>query len=94
MSGPPQQCPHCGYELATYAEAQEALEAGAVCLLCGGRLERTALQTLVDSWTDEEILGEGARRADAEADFHQEEEDLFEGLPDFGDEGEEEDPLL
>jgi len=94
MSGSPRTCPHCGYELATFAELQEALEAGAVCLLCGGKLDPAALQAQVDAWSDEEILGEGARRADAEADFHQEEEGLFEGLPDFGDEGEEEDPLL
>lgn len=88
-------CPHCHYEIAVYSEALEALEGGAVCLLCGGKLDREALQQAVDGWKDEAVLAEGVVRAETEGAYLDEEEEMFEGTPDFGDEGEdEEDPVL
>lgn len=96
MSLPPTRvvCPHCSYEIVTYTEALEALEGGARCLLCGGELDRGELERAVDGWKDEALLEEGAVRAD-DGGAEVEEDSLFEGVPDFGDEGEdEEDPLL
>lgn len=92
MSGSSVECAHCGYEIATYSEAVEALEGGGRCLLCGGSLDTAELQEVVDAWEDEEIVEEGRARGETEADVD-EEEDLFEGVPDFGDEGEDE-PVL
>lgn len=94
MPPTPYECPHCGYEIGTYSEALEALEGGALCLLCGGPLQEDALEQAVDSWREADIFLEGQNRAEAEAEL-EEDEDLFEGVPDFGDEGEEEeDPML
>jgi hypothetical protein len=96
MSSPaPPACPHCGYAIGAFAEALEALEGGCICLLCGGQLDQEQLRAAVDGWKDEAILVEGAQRAEAEGEFLDEEEELLEGSPDFGDEGEdEEDPML
>ena len=94
MPGTPVTCPHCGYEIATFSEALEALEGGSRCLLCGGQLSRSELEKAVDGWSDEELVQVGEGRAQDEADWA-DEEDLFEGVADFGDEGEdEEDPLF
>ncbi len=88
------ECTHCGYEISSFTEALEALEGGCRCLLCGGELSRTELEAAVDGWKDDRLLSEGEQRAETEADLA-EEEDLHEGVPDFGDEGEdEEDPLF
>lgn len=92
MAVPPVECPHCGYEIATYSEAVEALENGARCLRCGGGVALPQLEEAVDSWSDERTLEEGARRARMEGDDDGE-DDLFEGVPDFGDEGED-DPVF
>jgi len=95
MSTTPPACPHCGYEIGAYAEALEALEGGSVCLLCGGQLDPEQLQAAVDGWKDESILEEGGQRAETEGAYLDEEEEMFEGSPDFGDEGEdEEDPVI
>lgn len=95
MSIRPPVCPHCGYEIGAYAEALEALEAGALCLLCGGKLEEEQLRAAVDGWKDGAILDEGEQRAETEGAYLDEEEELLEGSPDFGDEGEdEEDPVI
>jgi len=95
MSSPPLGCSQCQYEIATFSEAVEALEGGARCLLCGGSLSTDALTKAVDSWSDTKVAEEGALRAEAEADVQEEEEVLFEGTPDFGDDGEDvEDPIL
>lgn len=95
MSPSPPACPHCGYEIGVFAEAVEALEGGAICLLCGGQLDQEKLQQAVEQWPDASIANEGEMRAETEGEFEDEEEDLLEGSPDFGDEGEdEEDPLL
>ncbi len=94
MASAPVPCPHCGYEIATFAELLEALEGGARCLLCGGALEPGGLEAALDAWSDEELLAAGEEKAEIEEEIAGEEE-LFEGTPDFGDEGEdEEDPLL
>ncbi|MCH2112834.1 MAG: hypothetical protein MK213_08250 [Planctomycetes bacterium] len=94
MAKPPPNCTHCGYEIGGFTEALEALEAGALCLLCGGSLDANALEIAVDGWKDEAIMKEGRLRAADEADSAEEMEALEAG-PDFGDEGEdEEDPLL
>lgn len=94
MKPPPPRCPNCEYEITTFAEAIEALESGGRCLTCSAALDVAALEAWADAWEDEEILAEGAERALAEVDLD-EEEILFDGVPDFGDEGEEEeDPLL
>lgn len=88
-------CPHCGYAIGAFAEALEALEAGGICLLCGGQLDQEQLRAAVDGWKDEAVLIEGAQRAEFEGEFLDEEEELLDGNPDFGDEGEdEEDPML
>ena len=80
---------------ARIAEALEALEGGSVCLLCGGQLDQEQLQAAVDGWKDEAILEEGGQRAETEGAYLDEEEEMFEGTPDFGDEGEdEEDPVI
>ncbi|KAA3615166.1 MAG: hypothetical protein DWQ01_00130 [Planctomycetota bacterium] len=90
----PYECPHCGYEIATYSEGLEALESGARCLLCGSQLQEEALARMVDSWSEADLFQEGQDRAEAEAEL-EDDEDLCEGIPDFGDEGEEvEDPML
>lgn len=95
MSGLPPTCAHCGYEIGTYAEALEALEGGAICLLCGGALDRDALAAAVDAWSDERVAEEGELRAETEGALLDEEEELLDGSPDFGDEGEdEEDPVI
>jgi hypothetical protein len=88
------ECAHCGCEISTYTEALEALEAGGRCPMCDSRLDLDALEVLVDGWDEEELVAEGSQRSADLADFD-EEEDLFEGVPDFGDDGEEdEDPLI
>lgn len=88
------ECPQCGYEIASYPEALEALEAGCRCLLCSSELDADELEAAVDAWSEEEILAEGELRALDEEDVARE-DSLFEGVPDFGDEGEdEEDPLI
>lgn len=95
MRATPPACPHCGYEIGAFAEALEALEGGSVCLLCGGQLDQERLQAAVDGWKDEVILEEGRQRAETEGSYLEEEEEMFEGTPDFGDEGEdEEDPVV
>ncbi len=95
MTSPPNTCPHCGYELATYAESLESLEGGGVCLLCGGEMNIEQLAKLVDAWKDDAVMVEGDLRAETEGEFLDEEDELFDGTPDFGDEGEdEEDPML
>ncbi|HEX9794183.1 MAG TPA: hypothetical protein VGC54_09405 [Planctomycetota bacterium] len=94
MAPTPIRCAHCDYEICSYSEALEALEGGAACLLCGGALDAAALAAAADSWTDAELLAEGTDRAATEADVD-DDEDLFEGVLDFGDEGEdEEDPVF
>lgn len=88
------ECPHCGYEIGSFTEALEALESGCRCLLCGGSLDRADLEELVDRWEDEQLIREGVERSRADED-QAEEENLFEGVPDFGDDGEdEEDPVF
>jgi len=88
------ECRHCGYEISSFTEALEALESGGRCLLCGGVLDRDELVKAVDGWKDADLIREGEERAATEAEFAEEEE-LHEGSPDFGDEGEdEEDPLF
>lgn len=94
MPAPGLTCPQCGYEIITFAEAMEALEGGCRCLLCGSDMEKEALTTAVDSWKDEAIESEGEQRAETEGEYLEEEESLFEGTPDFGEEGEEEEPLI
>ena len=86
-------CALCGYEILTYAEAVEAIENGGHCLLCGGALDAEGLRSLLDAWSDDEILAEGARRAEDEEEFADEELWLDSG-PDFGDDGEDEDDDL
>ncbi len=88
-------CPHCGYEIAIYTEALEAVVGGGVCLLCGSDLPLEDLEAAVAQWDDEAVVAEGAQRAEDEADYLSENEEIFEGTPDFGDEGEDEaDPVL
>lgn len=95
MTPAPPACAHCGYEIGAYAEALEALEGGSVCLLCGGQLDAEKLQAAVDNWPDASIVEEGEKRAETEGAYLDEEEEMFEGTPDFGDEGEdEEDPVI
>ncbi|MCH2101627.1 MAG: hypothetical protein MK209_06865 [Planctomycetes bacterium] len=95
MSSAPLTCPHCGYEIGAYAEALEALEGGSVCLLCGGELDQEQLQAAVDGWEDKSVLEEGKKRAETEGVYLDEEEEILEGTPDFGDDGEdEEDPVI
>ena len=94
MTSPAVECAHCGYEIASFTEALEALEGGGRCLLCGGEIEKGSLENAVDNWNDEQLIEEGKSRAENEGDV-MEEEELLEGGPDFGDDGEdEEDPLL
>lgn len=94
MNSPAVECAHCGYEIASFTEALEALEGGGRCLLCGGDIAKEALERAVDNWSDEKLIQEGKSRADQESEV-MEEEELLEGGPDFGDDGEdEEDPLL
>lgn len=91
----PPICSHCGYQIGAFAEALEALEGGSICLLCGGSLDEEKLRAAVDGWKDAKILAEGQQRAETEGEFLDEEEELLEGSPDFGDEGEdEEDPMI
>lgn len=91
----PPSCSHCNYAMTSYAEALESLEGGAVCLLCGGQLDKAVLSRAVDQWKDEALVTEGEERANTEGAYLDEEEEMFEGTPDFGDEGEdEEDPVL
>ncbi|MBC8328635.1 MAG: hypothetical protein H8E31_07800 [Planctomycetes bacterium] len=88
------KCLQCEYEISSFTEALEALEGGCRCLLCGSQLAREELVAAVDRWKDEELLRVGEQRAQTESEFAEEEE-LHEGVPDFGDEGEdEEDPLF
>ena len=94
MPEPGLTCPQCGYEIVTFAEAVEALEGGSRCLLCGSDLKKDALTKAVDSWQDEAVESEGEQRAETEGEYLAEEESLFEGTPDFGEEGEEEEPLI
>lgn len=81
-------CPHCGYGLASYAEAVEALEAAGVCAMCGGIIPMELLEAAVEMWSDVELLSEGAQRSADEAGLA-EEEDWESAGPDFGDDGEE-----
>ncbi len=94
MTSSPPTCPHCGYEIATYSETLESLEGGGICLLCGGEMDVEALTAQVDGWRDASILAEGEQRAETEGEFLDEEEELFEGTPDFGDEGEDEEDTM
>jgi len=94
MSAPRLICPECGYEIVTFAEAVEALEGGGRCLLCGSNMDKETLATTVDSWQDEAVESEGEQRAETEGEYLAEEESLFEGTPDFGEEGEDEEPLI
>jgi transcription initiation factor IIE alpha subunit len=94
MSAPRLICPECGYEIVTFAEAVEALEGGGRCLLCGSNMDKETLATAVDSWQDEAVESEGEQRAETEGEYLAEEESLFEGTPDFGEEGEDEEPLI
>lgn len=89
MATPSVECPHCGYEIATYRETVEAVESGGRCLLCGGVLDMERLEDSLEDWGDNAVLEEGLEKAEAEVDV-QEEDDLFEGVPDFGDDGEDE----
>jgi hypothetical protein len=79
--------------MATYSETLESLEGGGICLLCGGELDVAQLTTQVDAWKDASILAEGELRAETEGEFLDEEEEMFEGTPDFG-EGEDEDDAM
>jgi len=83
-------CPACGYEMASYSESVEAVENGGKCLLCGGELDLERLTILVASWSDTEVIAEGASRAEDEEELEEEELWLDSG-PDFGDEGEDAD---
>ncbi len=94
MSSASPTCPHCGYEMATFSETLESLEGGGICLLCGGEMEIEQLTIQVDAWKDASVLAEGELRADTEGEFLDEEEEMFEGTPDFGDEGEDEDDAM
>ncbi len=94
MTTSPPICKHCGYEIATYSETLESLEGGGICLLCGGDMDSAALAAQVDAWRDASILAEGEQRAETEGEFLDEEEELFEGTPDFGDEGEDEEDTM
>lgn len=94
MTSSPPTCTHCGYQIATYSETLEALEGGGICLLCGGDMDSDALATQVDAWRDASVLAEGEMRAETEGEFLDEEEELFEGTPDFGDEGEDEEDTM
>jgi hypothetical protein len=87
-------CAHCGYEISTYSETLESLEGGGICLLCGGEMDCEQLSTQVDAWRDGSILAEGEQRAETEGEFLDEEEELLEGTPDFGDEGEDEEDTM
>lgn len=88
-------CSLCSYEVLTYSDAVEALEGGARCLLCHGKLDGEALKKAVDAWEDEAILEEGRTRAKDKSEWLEENE-WIESDMDFGDEGEddEEDPAL
>lgn len=81
-------CPHCGYGLASFSEAVEALEAAGACAMCGGIIPVVLLEAAVEAWTDLELLAEGVERAEVDADLAEEEEWESAG-PDFGDDGEE-----
>jgi len=93
MSRPQIQCAHCGYEIETFVEALEAMESGAHCLLCSQDLDAIALSKAVDGWDDGDLLQEGEKRATDETEVA-EEDALFEGVPDFGDEGEDDEEDL
>ena len=93
MPRPRIECTHCGYEIETFVEALEALDSGAHCLLCSQDLDAIALNKAVDGWKDSALLQEGEKRAADEAEVA-EEDALFEGVPDFGDEGEDEEEAL
>ena len=83
-------CPHCGYGLASFAEAVEALEAAGACSMCSGIIPLELLEAAVELWSDAELLQEGGQRAHDEAGLA-EEEDWESAGPDFGDDGEEDD---
>lgn len=85
---PTVRCPECNYEIETLRETVEALEGGGKCLLCGSQLDRTQLEIAEAEWEDDQILAEGRGAAEAERDL-EDEDQLFDGVPDFGDEGED-----
>ena len=93
MPRPRIECAHCGYEIETFVEAVEALESGAHCLLCSQDLDAVALSKAVDGWNDGTLIKEGEKRAADETEVT-EEDALFEGVPDFGDEGEDDEEDL
>lgn len=86
-------CPLCSYEVLSYSDAVEALEGGARCLLCHGKLDGAALKSMVDNWEDEAILEEGRTQAADKSEWLEENE-WVEGGMDFGDEGEDEEEDL
>ncbi|MGB0951966.1 MAG: hypothetical protein ACPG31_01960 [Planctomycetota bacterium] len=86
-------CALCSYEVVTYSDAVEALEGGARCLLCHGKLDGEALKKAVDHWEDEAILEEGRTRAQDKSEWLEENE-WIEGDMDFGDEGEDDEEDL
>lgn len=86
--GLPVECPHCGYGVASGAEAVESLEAGGQCPMCGEAIPPELLAAAAEAWTDAEAMAEGAARARDAAEESEEEEWLNAG-PDFGDDGEE-----
>jgi len=81
-------CSLCGYEVVTYSDVVEALESGAKCLLCGGRLDPEKLKHAAEHWDDLDILKEGSARARDEQEWHDDQEWVDSGH-DFGDEGED-----
>jgi len=83
-------CPGCSYTVITFSDAVEVLEGGCLCLLCGGKLDRAALESAVDSLETRAILVEGRTQALEKGEWHKENE-WIEGGHDFGDEGEDED---
>ena len=83
-------CPLCSYTVITFSDAVEALEVSGLCLLCGGKLDRAALEKAIDSWENSAILVEGREQALDKSEWLEENE-WVEGGHDFGDEGEDED---
>jgi hypothetical protein len=74
--------------MTSYSESVEAVENGGKCLLCGGELDLERLKILVASWSDAEVIAEGATRAEDDEELEEEELWLDSG-PDFGDDGED-----
>jgi hypothetical protein len=83
-------CPGCSYAVITFSDAVEILEGGCLCLLCGGKLNRAALENAIDAWETRAIWVEGRAQA-LEKDEWLKENEWIEGGHDFGDEGEDDD---